>query len=244
MSIPPVPSTSFSFYPDINLKEEQEALPNVKNKEKTKNRFYSLKDRVYLMIDSIGYNTYSTWIDLPPVMPIEFAEAKYNRTIREVSAFIPKPFEEIRQKVLAYPEWAYTRSWGHKLERENLELYSSPEIRKAKAKEYLERGQPKTKEENEEEWLVLTFCKQELHDLYRAEPKYLDTRHIDVLTINGSNRTVLTKHRKEWNKLTLSEKAEKIFGKRNKYEIVAIAAASVSCFFLCQSIYQQRSCSQ
>ena len=116
----------------------------------------------------------------------------------------------------------------------------NPEVRKNKVKEYadnLYEGRMSTIS-REEQWLVLSLCKQELHDLYRKEQKYLDSRHTSLWMINGNNRAVLAKHRQEWDKLSPSEKAEKIFGKRDKYEIAAAATTAISCFFLCHTIYQ------
>ncbi|KAG6559263.1 hypothetical protein RHABOEDO_001868 (plasmid) [Candidatus Rhabdochlamydia oedothoracis] len=171
-------------------------------------------------------------------MPREFADADYERTKRIVFADKPRPFAEIKQEVLGYSEWDLM-SWGTRLEKKYIELYSDPEFRKAKAKEYADRRyNPQNEQENEEEWLVLSFCKQELHDLYRKEPKYLDTRHIDLWIINGHNKAALAQHRKEWDKLTPSEKVEKIFGKRDKYEVSAAVATAASCFFLCHAMYQ------
>lgn len=165
-------------------------------------------------------------------MPKEFEQAKYEQTKRTVFADKPRPFAEIKQEVLGYPEESFSWSWGHKVERENIELYNYPEFRTAKVKEYadnLHEGRVTTSS-GEQQWLVLRFCKQELHDLYRKEPKYLDTRHIDLWVINGHNKVALAQHRKEWDRLTPSEKAENIFGKQDKYEVAA-AATAVGCFF-------------
>ena len=244
MSISPTTaSASFSFYPEVE-------------NEETSSQPIPLKDRIYALADRLGYRFYAGVINLPHIMPPEFAEAEYERTKRIVFANKPKPFAEIKQRVLSYAKldgmsweektreenvdlFGEADSWGGQLWRENIELYSDPEFRKVKVKEYAERrGRPHNKEENEQEWLALTLCKQELHDLYRKEPKYLDSRSTSLWIINGNNRAVLAKHRQEWDKLSASEKAEKIFGKRDKYEIAAAITTAISCFFLCHTMYQ------
>ena len=243
MSISPTPSTSFSFYPEIDFEEGQVVPPNIENEEdqvESSSQPVPLKDRMCAIADRMGYLFYSTWINLPLTMPREFAQAEYERTKRTVFADKPRPFAEIKQEVLAYPEDLYSWSWGHKVERENIELYSDPEFRTAKAKEYadnLHEGRVTTVS-GEQEWLVLSLCKQELHDLYRKEPKYLDSVSHHLWIISGHNKATLAQHRKEWDRLTPSEKAEKIFGKRDKYEVAAAVATAASCFFLCHTMYQ------
>lgn len=241
MSISPTSSASFSFYPEIDFEEGQVILPNAGNEEdqeRSSGQSIPLKERMCAIADCIGYRFYSAWINLPLTMPREFADADYERTKRIVFADKPRPFEEIKQEVLGYSEWELT-SWGNQLEKKYIELYSDPEFRKAKAEEYAERKYlPQNKQENEEQWLVLSLCMQELHDLYRKEPKYLDTRDVDLWIINGHNKATLAKHRREWDKMTPLEKAEKIFGKRDKYEIAATAVTAASCFFLCHTMYQ------
>lgn len=239
MSISPTPSTSFSFYPEVDFEEGQVVPPRESEEERAESSSQPapLKERVYAIADHMGYQFYSAWINLPLTMPTEFAQAECEREKREIFADKPKPFEEIKQRVLNYSEWDLM-SWGAQLERKYIELYSDPELRKAKAKEYADREYlPRNEQENEEQWLVLSFCMQELHDLYRKEPKYLDSVSHHLWIINGHNKGVLTRHKRDWDRLTPSEKVEKIFGKRDKYEVVA-AATTVGCFFLCHAMYQ------
>ncbi len=68
-------------------------------------------------------------------------------------------------------------TWGPKLEINNVDLYADPEFRKEKVKAYADSlfdGTAELPEDRKEEhWLIMTFCEEELHDLYRREPKYL-----------------------------------------------------------------------
>lgn len=81
----------------------------------------------------------------------------------------------------------------------------------------------------------MTFCEEELHDLYRREPKYLrqNITH-NLWMLRGNNDPILAKHKKEWDQLSPSEKAEKVFGKHRKYEVTAGVSFVAACFFLCQ----------
>lgn len=248
MSISPTTSsTGFFLYPNIENKEGPE----------TPSQPITLKDRVCLMADRIGYRFYAGVLNLPHIMPTEFADAKYERTKRIFFADQPKPFAEIKRRILSYSKidamsleekmqkenielYGESESWAGRIEKENIELYSDPKERKNKVKKYadnLYKGKKSTISK-EEQWLVLSLCKQELHNLYRKEPKYLDSRHTSLWIINRNNRAVLAKHKQEWDKLSPSEKAEKIFGKRDKYEIAAATTTAISCFFLCHTIYQ------
>ena len=88
----------------------------------------------------------------------------------------------------------------------------------------------------------MTFCEEELHDLYRREPKYLRKNiNLNRRMIKAYNKPILAEHKKEWGQLSPSEKAEKIFGKRRKYEVAAGVSFMAACFFLCHylSLYQQ-----
>lgn len=236
MSISPVTSplpgpssASFSFFPD-----------EVEPPEASSNPERPLKDRIKSVIDRVAYETYS--IFKPPlIMPLELAEAQYEADKETFFADKPKPFEEIKKRVLDYPEEFCKRFWSHRIERANIEIYSDPEVRKNKVQEYADsvyegRAIPS---ENKVRWLIYTFCKEELHDLYRKEPKYL-RKHIPTMLwmLKGHNKPVLAKHKAEWNALSASEKAEKIFGKPKKYEIAAGIITASSCFFLCHSIYR------
>ena len=74
-------------------------------------------------------------------------------------------------------------------ERENIELYSDPEFRRAKTKEYADNLHEErvSTVSGKQEWLILRLCKQELHDLYRKEPKYLDSRSVDCFRESGKD---------------------------------------------------------
>ncbi|PWU13056.1 MAG: hypothetical protein C5B45_06730 [Chlamydiae bacterium] len=127
-------------------------------------------------------------------------------------------------------------SWGHRLEKENLELYSDPEVRKERVKAYADSLFDGTAElfedRKEEHWLIMTFCEEELHDLYTKEPKYLrQSIPLDLRMIKAYNAPILAEHKREWDQLPPSEKAEKIFGKRRKYEIIAGVSTVLACFF-------------
>ncbi|MGL4540374.1 MAG: hypothetical protein ACRCU0_05295 [Candidatus Rhabdochlamydia sp.] len=239
MSISPVKSplpgpssANFSFFPDA-----------VEPLEASSSQERPLKDRIKSIIDRMGYETYSIF-NPPEIMPEEVAEAQYKVDKKKFFADKPKPFEEIQQRVLDYPADLCEWSWGHRIERANIELYSNPEFRKNKVQEYanhLYEGRYSTVT-NEEEWLVLSLCKQELHDLYRKEPKYLRSSVPTRLwIIRGHNKPVLARHKAEWDALSASEKTEKIFGKPKKYEIAAGIITASSCFFLCHTIYRQLS---
>lgn len=121
-----------------------------------------------------------------------------------------------------------------------MDLYADPEFRKEKVKAYADgillKGRfPRNRDE--EFWLIMSFCEEELHDLYKQEPKYLRSSvPIDLWMLKGHNKPILDRHKKEWDQLSPSEKAEKIFGKRRKYEVAAGTSTVTACFFLCRYI--------
>ncbi|MGB7128134.1 MAG: hypothetical protein WBD50_03465, partial [Candidatus Rhabdochlamydia sp.] len=224
----------FSFFPDET--ETQEAPSNQK---------HPLKDRVCSFVDRVGYKVYSSF-NRPLIRPKGFAEVVYQVKKRKFFSKKPQSYEEARAKVLNDPLKLYEWSWGHRLEKENLELYSDPEFRKERVKAYADSlfyGTAELPEDRKEEhWLIMTFCEEELHDLYRREPKYLrQSIPLDLRMIKAYNKPILAKHKKEWDQLLPSEKAEKIFGKRRKYEVTAGISIVTACFFLCQylSLYQR-----
>ena len=232
MSISPVTSplpgpssANFSFFPD---EEENPAVAS--NQER------SLKDRIKSVIDRVGYKIYSSFFNRPWIRPEGFEEVVYEFEKKQFFAKKPQSYEEARAKVLNDPLNLTSCSWAHRLEKENLELYSDPEFRKERVKAYADSlfyGNAELFEDRKEEhWLIMTFCEEELHDLYRREPKYLRRDvALDRLMFKSYNNSILAEHKKEWDQLSPSEKAEKIFGKRRKYEVAAGVFAAATCFF-------------
>lgn len=233
--LPGPSSANFSFFPDEF--EPQEASSSQK---------HPLKDRIKSVIDRLGYKIHLSSNPPPGLLPLGLAEAQYEVDKKNFFAKKPQSYEEARAKVLNDPLGLCEWSWGHRLEKENLELYSDPEFRKEKVKAYADSlfyGTAKLSwYRKEEHWLIMKFCKEELHDLYRREPKYLreNITH-NLWMLRGNNNPILAKHKKEWDQLSASEKAEKVFGKRRKYEAAAGVSFVAACFFLCQyrSLYQR-----
>ena len=215
-------SADFSFFPD----EEENPTASL-NQERT------LKGQVCSFVDQVGYKIYSIYFNRPPIIPLEFAEAHYEVTKKKFFAKKPISYEEARERVLSYTQ-DNIGTWGPDLEIKNVDLYADPEFRKEKVKAYadslLKGRYPRNRDE--EFWLVMSFCEEELHDLYKKEPKYLKSSipaHLWML--KGHNKPILAKHKKEWDQLSPSEKAEKIFGKRRKYEI-AVGVSTIAAWYL------------
>ncbi|MGB7127502.1 MAG: hypothetical protein WBD50_00220, partial [Candidatus Rhabdochlamydia sp.] len=212
----------FSYFPDA-----------VEPQEISSTQELALKDRIKSVIDCWGYKVYSSF-NRPLIRPEGFAEVVYQVKKRKFFAKKPQSYEEARTKVLNDPLGLCEWSWGHRLEKENLKLYSDPEFRKERVKAYADSLFDGTAElfedRKEEHWLIMTFCEEELHDLYRREPKYLreDIAH-DLHMIKAYNKPILAEHKKEWDQLSPSEKAEKIFGKRRKYEVTAGVSFVAAC---------------
>ena len=128
MSISPLPGPSsahFSFFPD-----------EVEPQEASSSQERPLKDRIKSVIDRVGYEVYSSLIYPPIIMPEEVVEPTYPVDKKKFFADKPKPFEEIQQRVLDYPADLCGWSWGHRIQRGNIELYSDQKIRKNKVQEY------------------------------------------------------------------------------------------------------------
>jgi hypothetical protein len=235
-SSPNLPGPSldlFSFFPDA-----------VETQEASSNQELTLKDRIKSVIDRVGYKVYSSF-NRPHIRPKGFAEVLYRVKKRKFFEKKPQSYEEARAKVFSYPE-TRKETWGPKLEINNVDLYADLEFRKEKVKAYADSlfdGTAELPEDRKEEhWLIMTFCEEELHDLYRREPKYLrQSIPLDLRMIKAYNKPILAEHKKEWDQLLPSEKAEKIFGKRRKYEVTAGVSFVAACFFLCQyiSLYQR-----
>lgn len=235
---PNLPGPSLDLLPSFPDKTETQAAPS--------NQKNPLKDRVCSFADRVGYKIYSIYFNPPIIMPEEFAEVRYESEKRKFFEKKPQSYEEAKAKVLNDPLGLCEWSWGHRLEKKYLELYSDPEFRKERVKAYADRlfyGTAKPPwHRKEEHWLIMAFCEEELHDLYRREPKYLRQKVTHSLwQIKDHNKPILAKHKKEWDQLLPSEKAEKIFGKRRKYEVTAGISIVTACFFLCQylSLYQR-----
>lgn len=241
MSISPVTSplpgpssASFSFFPD---EEENSAVAS--------NQDLSLKDRIKSVIDRLGYKIHLSSNPPPGLLHIDLAEAQYEVDKKKFFEKKPQSYEEARAKVFSYTEYNIG-TWGPDLEIKNVDLYADPEFRKERVKAYADSLFDGTAElfedRKEEHWLIMTFCEEELHDLYRREPKYLRRSiPLDLHMIKAYNKPILAEHKKEWDQLSSSEKAEKIFGKRRKYEVTAGVSFVAACFFLCQyiSLYQR-----
>ncbi|MGB7128604.1 MAG: hypothetical protein WBD50_05900 [Candidatus Rhabdochlamydia sp.] len=234
-NLPGPSSVNFSFFPD-----------EVEPQEAPSSQELSLKDRIKSVIDRLGYAIHLSSNPPPDLLHLGLAKAQYEVDKKKFFAKKPQSYEEARAEVLNDPLDLGSWSWSHKLEKENLELYSNPEFRKEKVKAYADSLFDGTAElfedRKEEHWLIMTFCEEELHDLYRKEPKYLRQGVTDSLwMIRGNNHPILAKHKKEWDQLSPSGKAEKIFGKRRKYEVTAGISIVTACFFLCQyiSLYQR-----
>lgn len=222
-------------------------IPNeVEPQEAPSTQELALKDRIKSVIDHLLYKIHLAFNPPPKLLPLSVPEAQYEARKKRFFAKKPQSYEEARAKVLNDPLRLYEWSWGHRLEKENLELYSDPEFRKERVKAYADSlfdGTAELPEDRKEEhWLIMTFCEEELHELYRKEPKYL-RQYIpyDLWMVNNNNKPILAKHKKEWDQLSPSEKAEKFFGKRRKYEVTAGISTVLACFFLCQylSLYQR-----
>ncbi|MGB7127684.1 MAG: hypothetical protein WBD50_01160 [Candidatus Rhabdochlamydia sp.] len=225
--LPELSAANFSSFSDIDENQE-----------------LTLKDRIKLVIDRLGYKVYSSF-NRPLILTPRFAEVLYRAKKEKFFAEKPQSYEEARARVLSYTH-VNIGTWGPDLERKNVDLYADPEFRKERVKAYADSLFDNTAElfedRKEEHWLIMKFCEEELHDLYRREPKYL-RQYIpyDLRMIKSYNKPILAEHKKEWDQLSPSEKTEKIFGKRWKYEIVAGLSTAASCFFLCHHIlhYQQ-----
>ncbi len=218
LNLPGSSSTDFSF-----LNNEDEVVSS--------NQDLSLKGRIKSVIDRLGYKAYSVF-NPPCIMPLEFAEAQYEVDKENFFAQKPSSYEEAKEKLW----WSMNES-----QRRIIEEYAKPEFRKAKAKEYIddspERGFP-TIERGKKDWFVLAFCEEEIYELHTKEPEHLKQYvPYDLFLLKGSNKPILDKHREQWAQLSPSEKAEKVFGKRWKYEAVAGVSAATACFFLCHYIW-------
>jgi len=207
-------------------------LDTVETQEVSASQELALKDRIKSVIDRLGCKVHLSFNPPLQLLPLGLAEAQYEVDKRKFFEKKPQSYEEAR--VLSYLE---TRkgAWGPNLERKNVDLYADPEFRKERVKAYADSLFDGTAElfedRKEEHWLIMKFCKEELHDLYRREPKYLGQDFLDDLAML-KNRPILAKHKKEWDQLSPSEKTEKIFRKRWKYEVTPVTA----CFFLCHCI--------
>ena len=244
MSISPSPTSPNSPRPSL---DRFFCIPDeVEPQEAPSTQEIALKDRIKSVIDRLGYTIHLSFNPPPKLLPLGSAEAQYEIDKKKFFAKKPQSYEEARARVLNYPPDLCRWSWGHRLEKENLELYSDPEFRKERVKAYADSLFDGTAElfedRKEEHWLIMKFCKEELHDLYRKEPKYL-RQYIpyDLWMLDNNNKPILVRHKKEWDQLSPSEKAEKFFGKRRKYEVTAGISTVLACFFLCQylSLYQR-----
>lgn len=229
-NLPGPSSARFSFFPD-------------ENQEAPSNQELTLKDRIKAVVDRFAYKIYSEF-NPPHIMPLELAESQYKVDKEKFFAKKPESYEEARERVLSYTE-ANRGTWGPDLERKNVDLYADPKFRETETQAYADRlfeGEWTTREDIDKEWCIFSFCAEELHALYKREPKYL-RKHIpgELRILKGYNKPILARHKREWDQLSSSKKAEKIFGKRWKYEAAAGVSSAAACFFLCHGIlrYQQ-----
>ncbi len=186
-----------------------------------------LKDWFKSFIDHLGYKTYSAF-NPPSIRSLGWAHEQYELNKKKFFENKPISYEEARKRVLSYTE-DNRGTWGPDLEIKNVDRYADPEFRKIETKAYADRlfeGEWKTSEDKDKEWCVLRFCKEELHDLYKKEPKYLSRYFLnDLWMIKSHNKPILARHKKEWDQLS-----EKIFRSR-KYEI-AVGLSTVTAYFL------------
>lgn len=192
---------------------------------------HTLKDRIKAVVDRLAYKMHS-YLNPPLIMPIELAEGQSKVDRKKFFAQKPDSYEEAKKKHW----WLMDES-----QRKIIKEYANPELRKEKAKEYADRKGLPTIEQGRQNWLVLAFCEEEIHDLYNKNPEYLSSVASSLWLLKGDNKPILDKHKREWEQLSPPEKAEKIFGKRWKYEAAAGVSAAAACFFLCHGLlrYQQ-----